>query len=291
MKSSGTHGTLPEQTHKNRRNAMDNNLINFEFNSILVRVFKDEEGTPWWVAKDVCKVLGIIWKGSHSLGPLDEDEKGTTKVRTPGGNQELFTVNESGLYALIFKSRKPEARSFRKWITSDVLPQFRKTGRYEMPGVSMMDEDAKKSNMIHYSVSGLCQEADKFLGGKAALKALNYFTGMPVDDLMDELEAQKESAQPNAVSKNQVNPTVVAFVNTHCVLAEGAEVRKANLYTAYVDYCKDNNLFCVNNCMFFRSLYQMCLFFGIIWRRHGDNLVQFISGISLKNNHHMEMIG
>jgi len=145
--------------------------------------------------------------------------------------------------------------------------------------------------MIHYSVSGLCQEADKFLGGKAALTALNYFTGMPVDDLMDELESQKESVQPSAVSKNQVNPTVVAFVNNHCVLDEGAEVRKTDLYTAYVNYCKDNNLFCVNNCMFFRSLYQMCLFFGILWRRHGDNLVQFISGIRLKNDVKMEMVG
>lgn len=264
---------------------MDNNLINFEFNSNLVRVFKDEAGNPWWVANDVCRILGLE-NVSKALTRLDQDEKRDVTGSKVGRNvSKLRTINEPGLYSLIFKSRKPEAKAFKRWVTHEVLPSIRKTGRYEMPGVGMMDDDAKKSNMIHYSVSGLCQEADKFLGGKAALTALNYFTGMPVDDLMDELEAQKESAQPNAVSKNQVNPTVAAFVNNHCVLAEGAEVRKADFYTAYVDYCKDNNLLCVNNCMFFRSLYQMCLFFGIIWRRHGDNLVQFISGIRLKNNH------
>lgn len=269
---------------------MDNNLINFEFNSNLVRVFKDEKGTPWWVGKDVCKVLGIIWKGSHSLGSLDEDEKGIISHDTPGGNQDFLTVNESGLYALIFKSRKPEARPFRKWVTSEVLPQLRKTGRYEIPGVGMMDEDAKKSNMLHYSVSGLCQEADKYLGGKAALTALNYFTGMPVDDLMDELEAQKEAATPNAAPKNQANPTVAAFVNTHCVLARGAEVRKTDIYTTYVDYCKDNNLLCVNNGMFFRSLSQIGNFTRLR-KRLGNNRVQFISGIRLKDDLGMEIIG
>jgi prophage antirepressor-like protein len=289
MKSSGTHGTLPEQTHKNRRNVMDNNLINFEFNSNLVRVFKDEEGTPWWVAKDVCSVLEI---NDHyqAIDRLEDDERGRCKIPTPGGKQNMVTVNEPGLYTLIIRSNKPEAKRFKRWITHEVLPSIRKTGRYEMPGVGMMDEDAKKSNMIHYSVSGLCQEADKFLGGKAALTALNYFTGMPVDDLMDELESQKESAQPNAVSKNQVNPTVAAFVNTHCVLDRGAEVQKTDLYTAYVDYCKDNNLLCVNNCMFFRALSQMGNF-RRIRKSLGNNRVQFISGIRLKNNHHMEMVG
>ncbi|MBI9092582.1 MAG: phage antirepressor [Desulfobacterium sp.] len=268
---------------------MDNNLINFEFNSNLVRVFKDEEGTPWWVAKDVCSVLEI---NDHyqAIDRLEDDERGRCKIPTPGGKQNMVTVNEPGLYTLIIRSNKPEAKRFKRWITHEVLPSIRKTGRYEMPGVGMMDEDAKKSNMIHYSVSGLCQEADKYLGGKAALTALNYFTGMPVDDLMDELESQKESAQPNAVSKNQVNPTVVAFVNTHCVLDGGAEVRKADLYTTYVDYCKDNNLLCVNNCMFFRSLSQVGNF-RRIRKSLGNNRVQFISGIRLKNNHHMEMVG
>lgn len=65
---------------------------------------------------------------------LDEDEKGTQIVRTPGGQQKTSVISESGLFAAILKSRKPEARKFRKWVTSEVLPSIRKTGSYAMPG-------------------------------------------------------------------------------------------------------------------------------------------------------------
>lgn len=100
----------------------------FAFRGRNVRtVIKD--GEPWFVAKDVCDVLGIN-DPSMAIRDLDEDEKGTSTIGTLGGNQTMLTVNESGLYALIFKSRKPEAKAFRKWVTSEVLPAIRKTGGY-----------------------------------------------------------------------------------------------------------------------------------------------------------------
>jgi prophage antirepressor-like protein len=87
------------------------------------------DGEPFWVAADVCEVLGIKNPRS-SIALLDEDEKGVHTVDTPSGTQEMTIVNESGLYTLILKSRKPEAKGFKRWITHEVLPEIRKTGKY-----------------------------------------------------------------------------------------------------------------------------------------------------------------
>ncbi|WP_157659197.1 BRO-N domain-containing protein [Thauera butanivorans] len=108
----------------------------FAFDAAAVRTLMID-GEPWFVAKDIASVLGITWKGSDSTGPLgdlDEDEKGTQIVRTPGGDQRATIINESGMYAFVLKSRKPAAKAFRKWITSEVLPALRREGSYALPG-------------------------------------------------------------------------------------------------------------------------------------------------------------
>ncbi|MCG4254915.1 Bro-N domain-containing protein [Acetobacter senegalensis] len=84
---------------------------------------------PWWVLADVCKVLEIA-KPDRAATRLDADEKGAHTVRTLGELQSVTTVNESGLYSLILTSRKPSAKRFKKWVTSEVLPAIRKTGGY-----------------------------------------------------------------------------------------------------------------------------------------------------------------
>ena len=81
-----------------------------------VRAFADENGEPWFVAADVCKLLDLS-NPSKVCGDLDDDEKGLTNSYTLGGMQEMLTINESGLYTLIIRSRKPEAKAFRKWVT------------------------------------------------------------------------------------------------------------------------------------------------------------------------------
>jgi prophage antirepressor-like protein len=86
-------------------------------------------GEPWFVASDVCDVLQHS-NSRMALSRLDDDEKSVALVYTRRGNQKLATVNECGLYHLIFTSRLPRAAAFRKWITSEVLPTIRKTGGY-----------------------------------------------------------------------------------------------------------------------------------------------------------------
>ncbi|MEY2239409.1 BRO family protein [Bacillus altitudinis] len=91
-----------------------------------------KDGQPWFVAKDLCEVLEIK-NNRDALSRLDEDEKGVVLTDTLGGSQELAAVNEPGLYALIFSSRKPEAKQFKRWITHDVIPTIRQTGQYGGP--------------------------------------------------------------------------------------------------------------------------------------------------------------
>ena len=100
---------------------------NENFGQIRV-IMKDDE--PWFVAKDVCECLGI--DQSSGIRNLDDDEKGLHTVQTPGGPQNLSAISESGLYSCILRSRKPEARAFKRWVTHDVIPSIRKTGSYSI---------------------------------------------------------------------------------------------------------------------------------------------------------------
>lgn len=106
------------------------NLKNFEFEGQGVRsLMQDDE--PWFVASDVCRVLEIL-KPENAYARLDEDEKDTHIMGTLGGKQKMTIINESGLYSLILTSRKPAAKRFKKWVTSEVLPALRRTGVYIM---------------------------------------------------------------------------------------------------------------------------------------------------------------
>lgn len=108
------------------------NIFTFQFHNSVdheIRTIQKDDGSIWFVAKDVCDTLEI--KNSRdAISNLDDDERGVGNADTPGGNQKLSLVSESGLYMLIFRSRKPEAKKFRKWVTSEVLPEIRKTGSY-----------------------------------------------------------------------------------------------------------------------------------------------------------------
>jgi hypothetical protein len=104
------------------------NLTVFQFESKEVR-FVGTAVDPWWVASDVCGVLDIA-KPENAYARLDDDERDTRIVGTLGGNQKMVCINESGLYCLIFTSRKAQAKRFKKWVTSVVLPAIRKTGSF-----------------------------------------------------------------------------------------------------------------------------------------------------------------
>lgn len=105
-----------------------NKLQIFNYNQSPVRVI-DQGGQPWFVAADVCQVLGLS-NVTEALRSLDEDELASELLNTDTQGRTMRLISESGLYALIFKSRKAVAKAFRKWVTSEVLPTIRKTGAY-----------------------------------------------------------------------------------------------------------------------------------------------------------------
>ena len=118
---------------------VSNSLQLFQNADWKVRVVM-RDGEPWFVAKDACDCLELT-NVSKACQTLDEDEKGITKVYTLGGYQDMMLISESGLYTLVMRSNKPEAKVFRKWVTSEVLPSIRKTGGYGIRTVDDMIND------------------------------------------------------------------------------------------------------------------------------------------------------
>ncbi len=123
----------------------------FAFDSAAVRTL-DLNGEPWFVATDIAKILGYR-NAPDMVRNLDDDEADTHNLRISSENgveqdREVTIINESGLYACILKSRRPEAKAFRKWVTSEVLPAIRKRGGYTAPGAEPAPQFIT-SNLAH----------------------------------------------------------------------------------------------------------------------------------------------
>lgn len=139
------------------------NIVPFQFNNLPVRTISNN-GAVWFVASDVCAILELT-NTTVALENLDEDERSKFNLgRSPvtGGGGEVNIINESGLYALILRSRKKEAKRFRKWVTSEVLPQIRKTGVY-CPVITLTPEQQRQ---IQVAVAG------KALGSSVAFRSI-----------------------------------------------------------------------------------------------------------------------
>lgn len=109
---------------------MNNEIRKFDFRGASLRTLTDGAGEPWFVAKDVCDILEIS-NNRDAISQLDSDEKNTVVISDGiPGNPNKTIISEPGLYKLIMRSRKPEAKEFQRWVTHEVLPQIRKTGGY-----------------------------------------------------------------------------------------------------------------------------------------------------------------
>lgn len=130
-------------------------------------------GEPWFVAADLVDILDI-GRVHDAVRGLDEDERGTDTIRTLGGDQEVTVVTEAGMYSLVLRSRKPEARAFKRWITHDVLPAIRKTGHYGTPPLDLtaLDprtlalailEESDRADAAEKQVAALAPKAEAFV--------------------------------------------------------------------------------------------------------------------------------
>lgn len=121
-------------------------LRTFDFDGCPVRTVRGTDGEPWFVARDVAEVLDL---DTAAVGrTVDADERGLHSVQTPSGVQQMVVVNEAGLYAMILKSRKPEAKRFKRWVTHEVLPTIRKTGAYVADAAAASDPILAQAQML-----------------------------------------------------------------------------------------------------------------------------------------------
>jgi len=166
------------------------------------------ENKPWFIAKDVCDALGIK-NNRQAIRDLDDDEKLTYKLYTSGQNRNTSIITESGLYALILRSKKPYAKTFRKWITSEVIPTILKKGFY------LMNSSKNKSNFIDArDVPYSTQEINSFNVRSITLKGTTWVS---VNDCNQAVHSSTGSFQvaKKLNARQQLAIKIWLFGNTH----------------------------------------------------------------------------
>ena len=111
---------------------------NKEFGKVRTLELNNE---PWFVGKDVAEILGYSQPSVTISKKVEIEDKGVSKMETPGGTQDVVIINESGLYSLILSSKIPTAKKFKRWVTSEVLPSIRKNGGYIAGQETLSDEE------------------------------------------------------------------------------------------------------------------------------------------------------
>jgi prophage antirepressor-like protein len=163
-------------------------------NSISTFVFEEKtelniillDGEPWFIAVEICEILELT-NPTVSLKGLDNDEKLTLEILRAGQKRKVNLINESGLYTLIMRSTKPQAKVFRKWVTSEVLPQIRKTGSYQTDNQRVNTWQEMLAELDERYI--LAQEMDEF-----AFPLIKYIQSL------DQRIYQLEQKQPTEAS-------------------------------------------------------------------------------------------
>ncbi|MDW5511739.1 BRO-N domain-containing protein [Serratia proteamaculans] len=218
-------------------------VFSFESNSTIRAV--SVNGTPWFVAADVCNAIGIKHSAS-AMRALDSDEKGVHSMHTPGGQQDFTIISESGLYTLILRCRDAVTPGtipyrFRKWVTAEVLPAIRQTGQYQhrapevlgdlagtalpSPGTTMTVRDARRGK--------------KTTSSKAASRIADACVPMIMEAMRDQYHYANSNVGPDevipALLSDERNLQITALVeeladNGHNVAGVVREVEVMRYY-------------------------------------------------------------
>ncbi|MES2494642.1 MAG: BRO family protein [Pseudomonadota bacterium] len=205
----------------------------FGFGERLVRVV-DRDDAPWFVANDVCAVLEI-GNAHDAVARLDDDERDDVGITDAIGRDRRTTIiSESGVYALVFTSRKAVAKQFRKWVTSEVLPAIRSTGRYDMipsndplPRLPEMPDDFDRERLNLQMV----REA-RIAFGAAAARRMWEMRGLP--DLSESVEVVATPLRING----EMNRSISQWLEARCEFKPGARHGATQLFGDYVRWCR-----------------------------------------------------
>ena len=234
------------------------NLVSFAFEDSLVRSRLDENGEPWFVAKDVALALGYPESSLRQLnnlfGHVPDERKGRSKVMTLGGEQVMLIISEPGLYFFVARSDKPRALPFQKWLAGEVLPALRKSGHYETPGY--------RERMEQYRTASFTQpEAARYLRPAMRERLLSNaiqtakMCGNTDPAFVDGLYARycamvagnvQSPADRNAspetpLHREEQAAMVHRFVKERCTFARGMSKSATRLYVAFREWWQDQS--------------------------------------------------
>lgn len=185
-----------------------NELQIFDYNGLQVRTV-EKDGEAWWVLSDVCRVLELS-DTRRTAERLDEDELTRLRLHSGGQSREMYVINESGLYNVILRSDKPQAKPFRKWVTSEVLPTIRKTGQYNAkPNKALEIKETNARVRLSNAflklakVDTLSSEYKNILVAKAA-EALTGFQLIPLPQSEQKMYTATEIGEMFGVSAQRI---------------------------------------------------------------------------------------
>lgn len=206
-------------------------LTPFAFEDHLVRIVT-RDGEPWFVLADVCRALGIQNHNDVGSKQVPEDEKGVEKIYPlRGGAQEVVILSEPGLYRLIFRSNKPVAERFRRWVFHEVLPAIRRTGRWNPADGAGEAPEAASDREKRFALDQVTEARMTF--GPRAARALWRVIGLP---WVAEME---EGSEP--IGFDAADP-VARFARERVERVPGVVTPAAMLWPAFQAFCRDHAL-------------------------------------------------
>lgn len=156
---------------------MNTEIQRFDFKGAALRTLTDENGEPWFVAKDVCDVLGYTNASKAISDHVDSEDKLNNESLSSLGQRGGWLVNESGLYSLVLSSKLPTAKEFKRWVTHEVLPSIRKHGAYMTQ--QTLDKALTSPDFLIQLATKLKEEQEKVKELEPKAKALDDFTNVP----------------------------------------------------------------------------------------------------------------
>ena len=205
-------------------------VFQFDQNEIRTLTINQE---PWFVAIDICKTLDYS-DSAQALRNLDEEEKQTLhnmQGLTASRNGILTLINESGLYSLILSSRKPEARRFKKWVTAEVLPTIRKTGRYDIQDKTTRATPLEAARLFRpfFSIAR-CIGCDRNAAAISANQAVKKIAGHNLLALLDQTHLKADNQQSAWFTPTQLGKRIGLSPRAFnkCLAASGLQIRQAD---------------------------------------------------------------
>lgn len=229
-------------------------LTTFDFEGAAVRTVADDSGEIWFHGNDVCQCLEYSNSRKALSDHVDPEDVTKRDTLSAGGNQQANFINEGGLYSLIFGSKKSAAKRFRKWVTHEVLPSLRRSGKYEIDPAT--DVDASVDEVRTYIA--LVREARLLFGRRAA----------------QDLWRQTPLPKPVIPASSESVDSVADFVQLCTETADGERIAAMDLYKRYKEWCAETGRRPVTVTMFGRKA-------GLLLQRVKGHAHNYYEGIIL----------